>query len=238
VHVEVVSADTSEVVADPVELVFTAANATTAQSVVLHGLDDDVVDGPRDVALTIRVSSSADASFADLPAQNLVARNLDDDIADIALALTGPEHLLEGESTALQIALGSRPLASVEISLEAMLEPPAGSDDAEFVLLPDAVTIDPAQWDQPVPLALNTFDNGLVNERRVIGIHVLAITTTDPVYAVLAVDPLQVTLDDGQTGSVVVEPIPGPGLLALLSLGIGLMLLGSIASLPRQKRRA
>jgi hypothetical protein len=238
VHVEVSSADTSEVVADPVDLVFTVANAMTAQTVVLRGLDDDIADGPRDVPLTVRVTSSADSSFADLPAQNLVARNLDDDVANIGLALTGPEHLLEGESTALQIAFGSRPLAPVEISLEAMLEPPAGADDAEFVLLPDTVTIEPAQWDQPVLLNLNTFDNGVVNERRVIGIHVLAITTTDPVYAGLAVDPLQVTLDDGDAGSVVVEPIPGPGPLALISLGIGVMLLGSIASLPRQKRRA
>lgn len=240
VHVEVVSADISEIVVDPIGLVFTADNATTAQAVVLRGLDDDIADGDRDVALTIRVSSSADTSFADLPPQSLDVQNLDDDVAGISLAISGPDHLLEGESTELQLALASRPLSTVDIVLEAMLELPANASDAEFELIPEHVLINPAQWNDALTLTLNTFDNGVVNERRTIGIRVVAITTTDPAYAALVVNPVQVTLDDDEGGGVFVEPIPvpGPGLLALLSLIIGLMLLGSMSHLPRQTRRA
>lgn len=238
VHVEVLSTDTSEVVADPIALVFSATNATTAQAVVLHGLDDDIADGVRDVPLTIRVSASADPRFAGLAPQSLIARNLDDDVASVDFAIAGSNQLIEGESTTLQLSLGSRPLAPVEFTLQATVEPPAGVDDAIIELVPDSVVIDPANWNQSAPVTLNTFPNGVANERRIIGIRVTAITTTDTVYAALVVDPLLVSLDDQDTAAVVPIPIPGPGPLALLALAIGLMLLGSIASLPRQKRRA
>ena len=238
VHVEVLSTDTSEVVVDSVELVFSSTNATTPQAVVLHGLDDDIADGARDVPLTIRVSSSADPRFAGLSPQSLIARNLDDDVAAVSLALSGSDHLVEGESTTLQLALGSRPLAPVEVTMQAMVEPPDNLDDAIFELVPVSVVIDPANWNQSAALTLNTFDNSVSNARRIIGVRVTAITTADPIYATLAVDPLLITLDDRGAVDVVAIPVPGPSLLALLSLFIGLMLLGSIASLPRQKRRA
>ena len=199
VHVEILSGDTSEVVVDPVELVFSATNATTLQAVVLHGLDDDIADGTREVSLTIRVSASTDADFASLPAQSLNAQNLDDDSASISLNLVGSDQLLEGDSTNLQLALGSQPLAPVEFALMATVEAPDGADDASVELVPMNIVIDPANWRQPVPLALNTFDNGAVNTRRVIAIHVDAITTSDPIYAALLVAPALVTLDDRDT---------------------------------------
>ncbi len=238
VHVEIRSNDTSEVVVDPVELVFSATNGMTPQTVILRGLDDDIADGTRAVPLTIRVSASADSDFVNLSPQSVIAQNLDDDTAGIALTLSGSDHLLEGDSADLRIALSSRPLAPVELAVEATVEPPAGADGAILELIPMSVVIDPTQWNQTVPLTLNTFDNGVANERRIIGIRVTAITTTDAVYAALAVDPVLVTLDDGEGNDVIVTPIPGPGLLALLSLAIALMLLGSIASLSRHQRRA
>src|SRR5690606_7614640 len=116
-------------------------------------------------------------------------------------------------------------------------EPPAGTGDAEFELIPDHVVINPDQWNQSQALTLTTFDNGVVNERRIIGVRVLAIATTDPGYAAMVVDPLLITLDDDERGGAFVEPIPipGPGPLALLSLIIGLILLASVAPMPRQK---
>ena len=85
VRVGIESSDPSEIVVDPLELVFSPTDATTPQAVVLRGLDDDVVDGTRDVGITIRVISSADPQFAALSPQNIMASNLDDDGRSITL---------------------------------------------------------------------------------------------------------------------------------------------------------
>src|SRR5690606_10925442 len=163
----------------------------------------DIADGDRDVQLTIRVSSSADVDFADLPLRSVVVRNLDDDTVGADLSLSGPGELIEGESTSLQLTLRSQPLAAVQFSLLARVEP--------------------AQWNQLVPVRLDTFDNGVFNQRRTVAIHVADIESSDPAYAALAIEPVMIELEDRVPVGVVAQPIPGPGRTALWLLAIGLM---------------
>ena len=238
VHVEITSADPSEVVADPVDLVFTAANATTAQPVILHGLDDDVADGTRDVALTLRVSASDDNQFAAMPAQFVTAHNLDDDVAAIRLSLAGPQDLTEGDSTELQLSLGSRPVAPVTLTLAAAVESPADPNSALIELEPQVLTIEPPQWEGSNAVILRTFNNGTVDGLRIIGIRVAAVESADPGYAALGSDPVFVDLDDAEGLLVTPIPVPGNGRLALALLSIFLLLLGSAAIRSRQTRRA
>lgn len=237
VRVEVISADTNEVVVDPLELVFGAADATTPQPLVLQGLDDDVADGTRTVPLTIRVIASADPAFAALPAQIVVARNLDNDYARVQLALTGPEHLVEGQSTGLRVMLGSRPTAPVTLTFEAATQPPSAPGDSTLLLTPLTLTIEPAQWNAGAPLTLTTFDNGIANGRRIVAVRVGTIVTLDPVYAALVSNPVSVALDDAGVGTEAVA-VPALTPFAMLFLILGMLLLGAATCRPRQQRRA
>ena len=236
VRVGIESSDPSEIVVDPLELVFSPTDATTPQAVVLRGLDDDVVDGTRDVGITIRVISSADPQFAALSPQNIMASNLDDDGRSITLSLTGPANLVEGASTGVRARLGSRPAAAVVLHLIASVRPPASPGSAIVALEPATLTIQPAQWSTGLPFVLRTADNGVVDGRRVIAVHVDSIESDDAGYASATSNAVDVTLDDAAAQTVVAVPVDAPGILVLLILGLALLAAG--ASRHRQPRRA
>jgi len=68
----VVSDDSDEVIADPVQLVFTTADWDVAREVVLSGVNDRAVDGTQLVPVTVSVdAANSDAGFAGLDAETV-----------------------------------------------------------------------------------------------------------------------------------------------------------------------
>lgn len=236
VRVAIASGDPSEVVVNPAELVFGPANGTSPQDVVLRGLDDEVVDGDRDVTLVVRVIASADPAFAALTPQSIVIRNLDDDGARIHLDLVGTSTLSEGESTNLRARLASRPNAPVVLNLRAAVRPPNAPDSATLTLVPVSLTLAPAQWSTGLPFTLNTIDNGVADGSRIVAVSVDSIATADPAYATAIANNVEITLNDARGSGAVAVPVQGPIGLALLIFSLALLAAGALGF--RQQGRA
>ena len=231
VHVHIASADTGEVTVTPADLVFTAANATTAQDVVLHGVDEHVADGMSHVALNIRVASTTDAVFAALPAQNVTATNADDDVAGVNLALVGASSVTEGEFTSFHVNLGSQPTAPVTLQFEAVVAAPDSPTSVTYTLQPTSLLLDPTQWQSGGDLVLDTSDNGMPDAARVLQVRVAHVASTDTTYAALASANVPVTVRDRVAAPVAV-PSLRPALLVFLLLGT--LLLGAATLPPRR----
>lgn len=215
VRLLVTSADTGEVIATP-QLLFDAGNATVPQSVILDGVDEFVDDGDQTVTLTIAVSVDSDPDFAALQPITRTVINVDNDVAGLTLALTGPARILESESTSLALGLTSEPTAPVTANLEAVLRAPGQAGDLLYTLVPTTLSIAPADWQSPAPLRLNTLDNRLANGNQVVDIRILSVTSADPNYQGLGAAPVAVEVVD--RGAYGLQEIPVDRWLAWLAM--------------------
>lgn len=225
------SANVGEVRVAPQELVFTAGNATEPQTVNLQGVDEFIDDGNRNVAITIAVSPDSDPDFVTLPpvVRNVV--NVDNDTAAIALALTGPASLVEGQSTTLELRLGSEPTSTVTVNLEAVLRAPGQASDLMFELVPLTVTIAPAQWQAPNLLTMRTRDNGLANPDQIVDVRVVSVVSDDTIYAAQTAVPVAIDVSD--RGPLGLQEIPLNRWMHWLAL---ILVLTGLMALPRNSR--
>lgn len=190
------SDDTGEVLAEPAQLVFTPANGTTPQSVLLRGVDDDEADGDRQVTLRITVATSDDPAFAVLPPRTLTVGNLDDDTPRVRLQRTGPASIVEGDTTTFALSLGSRPVAAVDIALQAVPDAPPQRPIGDYTLSPQTLRIEPDAWNTPVTITLATVDDSDDLGDYVLQVQALATASDDPLYAALASALQPVAIED------------------------------------------
>ncbi len=231
VRIAIETADPGEVRPAPEVLEFTAANATTMQSVTLRGMDDFIDDGDQNVELIVRVMPGSDPDFVALPAQRYTAINVDNDSAAVMLSLSGPGSVVEGESTTLGLRLASEPSAPVRIDLQALLRAPGRPGDVDYTLEPLSVTIAPTEWNNVQALRLSTRDNRSVNGDQIINVRIERVISDDPVYPPLTAPDVAVrVIDVGLTGLQAIPVNRGSWLLILL---MGLIGLAQFASLRR-----
>jgi multidrug efflux pump subunit AcrA (membrane-fusion protein) len=82
VELAISSADTGEATVSPATVTFTVDNWSTAQPVTVTGVDDTVVDGGQNTALTVSVvDATSDDAFDLVADQTVTAATMDDDIA-------------------------------------------------------------------------------------------------------------------------------------------------------------
>lgn len=232
VRLVITSGNLGEVVATPQQLVFTAANATVPQAIVLSGVDELVDDGDRSVIVTIAVSIDSDPDFVGLAPITRTVVNVDNDTAGVVLALTGPSSILESQSTTLALSLASQPTAAVTVTLEAVLRAPGQSGDLLYALAPLTVTILPEQWTTPVELRLQTTDNRLANPDQIVDVRVASVSSADLGYAGVGAAPVAIHVVD--RGAYGLQEIPVDRWLLWLALGL---VLSGVLALPRVEQR-
>jgi hypothetical protein len=206
VRVAIESANAGELSNRPTLIVFNPESATVAQAITLQGVDEFIDDGDQAVPLRIRVLPDSDPAFAALPPVARTVTNLDNDVAGVALALSGPASILEGESTTLALNLRSQPTASVTVNLQATLRPPGQAGDLSFALQPITVTVEPANWRSPVPLTLSTEDNFRLNGSQRVEVRVSKVVSSDALYASQSAAPVEIEVRD----RTVVRTVPIP----------------------------
>ncbi len=234
VRITIATSNPGEVRGEPVELTFTQANATVTQSFTLRGVDEFIDDGDQTVSLTLRVLPGSDPDFAALPAQNFTATNVDNDAAAVRLSLTGPAEILEGQSTALALTLGSQPTAPVRVDLEAVLRAPGRPGDLDYTFEPVSVTLAPSLWNVPQALTLSTRDNRAINGSQIVDVRIVRIVSDDPLYPPLTAIPVSVRVID--LGLSTVQGIPANRGLWLLVLLLGAI--GAVQLAGSLRRRA
>ncbi len=199
VEFSVVSADATQATVSPASLTFDGTTWDDPQTVSVTAVDDDLVDGDEPVDVTLDVTSSADAAFADLSAV-VAATAEDNDVPGLVLE-GGPVAVTEGGATdELTVRLSSEPTADVTVGF--------AFDAAGQVALSDTtLTFTSANWNVDQPVTVSAVDDSVAEGEQVVGLT-LSVQTGDATYLAVPDEPTSVTVTDNDVPGLVLEGGP------------------------------
>lgn len=142
VKIPVASADPTEGTVSTSLLIFTPANWSAKQTVVVTGVNDDVADGSPSYKVTLGEPMTTDAGYSGLKPPDVSLINQDDDEPGIVVSPAEGNTTEAGGDTRFSIKLRSEPKGSVTISVRS-------SDPTEGTLLVEEVVLTAADWSTP-----------------------------------------------------------------------------------------
>ena len=104
VTIGITSADTGEVTVSPATLTFTSANWNSPQTVTLTGVDDALVDGDINTAVTVSVDGGP-ADYTALANQTVTVTTTDDDVGTSPIITAQPSNELVAEGGTLSLSV-------------------------------------------------------------------------------------------------------------------------------------
>jgi alpha-tubulin suppressor-like RCC1 family protein len=197
VVIDIADNDTNEAQRSPTSLTFTNSNWSTAQTVTVTGVDDNVVDGSQSVLLTLSVNdgSSFDAydSVAD---QTVTVTNSDaGDSANFTVTETsGSTSFAENGTDNFTVILTSEPLANVVYSVTA-------SDTDEFTVSPSTLTFTPSNWNTAQAVTTSGVNDNAIDGTAWGTATVAVSSTVDATYASMGNKTISTTITDIRSGS-------------------------------------
>jgi glutamine cyclotransferase len=194
------SSDTAEGSVSPGNLVFTADNWNTPQTVTVSGVDDFIDDG--DAAYTIAVGpvTSSDAKYAAVSHPGVAVTNIDNDTAGITVApISGLVTTEAGGAAEFTIVLDSQPTGNVTVVV-------LSSNVNEGTVSHGSVTFSTANWNVPQKVTVTGVDDPVDDGDAVYTILVGPVVTGDPKFAGLNPADVSVTNIDDDTAGIVVAP--------------------------------
>jgi large repetitive protein len=203
VTIPVVSADAEEGTVSPTQLVFTADNWNAPRTVTITGVDDAVQDGNQEYRITIAAATSMDAKYNMLDVPDLVAINVDNDVAGITVRPPAMPNTSErGTSTTFTVELNSQPTAPVTIRL-------TSSMPAEGTMSPAELHFNATDWNAPQVVTVTGVDDRVADGNQPYTIVTQPSTSTDINYNdVNAPDVAITNLDDDSPGFIVTPTTP------------------------------
>ncbi len=162
VRIGITSSNLSEAYAAPTELVFTAANWNTPQSVHVYGVQDGVVDGTQTVTLTAAVIDAASSNEYDtLPDQTVLISVVN---ADVPGFTTNPGTIQTIETAGgysnVSVRLDAKPLSNVVFNVS--------SDDVSEAVVPTtSFVFTPANWDTIQYIQVGAVDDAIVDGSQI-----------------------------------------------------------------------
>ncbi len=147
-------------------LTFTAENWNTPQTVTVHGVDDEDMDGDQDAAVTVSVVAEQSAgSYATAPPATVSVRNFDDESAGIFVSKLAVETGESGASDSFDLALTSNPASAVQLRVSLR-----GEDGQPDAIVPEEAALS-TQGGSRVQELLLTFDEGEGTVRQTVTVH-------------------------------------------------------------------
>ncbi len=142
VTVSITSTNPGEGTPSVASLTFTAADWNVAQSVVVTGVDDPILDGDRTYSVVVGPAASADLGYDGYAAAGLNLTNFDNDGVGISVHVAGAAKTTEGGGQCvIELTLTSRPTADVTFGVRS-------TNPAEGVPDVTSVTFTPLDWDK------------------------------------------------------------------------------------------
>ncbi len=184
-----------------VTLTFTPANWDRPQRVTVRGLDDHIVDGDVLYRVLLRPgNTNADPKYASIRPQSIYLTNLDNDAAGFSITPVGKLTTSEsGDAAQFDVVLKSQPTDNVVLSL-------ASTDRSEGRVLGSTLTFTPADWNVPQRVTVRGVDDAMADgDREYQIIAEVASTTTDPDYASLSAQSIQLTNSDNDVAGLAIE---------------------------------
>ena len=205
VTVGVSSSDTGEGTVSTSSLIFTSANWDTPQTVTVTGVNDDIDDGVVLYQIRFADAVSTDPAYSGFVLDDLAARNLDDDTANVIVTPSGglPVNISEDglETDVLTVSLSIPPTDDVVVTIES-------SDTTEGIVSTSLIqlTFTTANWDTPQSANVQGVDD-MVDDGDILFAYTVDVTSADGAYDAVVVAPLQaINADNDEVGITVTAP--------------------------------
>ena len=227
VSVAVATGDATESTTNVTLIVWDAGNWTSAVTVGISGVDDDVDDDNVAHVISVGPADSGDPKYdGRSPADTVTITTVDDETAAVvasAVALTTSES---GASILLTLELSSMPLANVSVGV-------VSNDLTEGTVDPSAVTWAPSTWTELKTVTVTGVDDDLDDANVAYTVKANDAVSADPSYDGLPVSggTFSLTNLDNDTSSVVV--VPPSGLLETDEVGTTKTFTVVLSSEPR-----
>ena len=196
------SSATDEVTVAVSSVTFTSANWSTAQTITVTGVDDDIVDGAQTATIITALAVSSDTKYNNINPNDVTVINDDQgDVAGVTVSPTSGLQTAENGATAtFTIVLTSEPTADVTINL-------SSSDTGEGTVSPASVTFTSANWNNTQTITVTGVNDAVADGDQSYTIITSAANSSDGVYNGMAVDDVSVTNVDGDIANINVSTI-------------------------------
>ncbi len=202
VTIEVRSNDTTEDIATPGSLTFTAADWNVPRTVTVTGVDDNIADGNQVTRILLLPAMSADPAYNGFNPPDPLVTNVDNDSPGILVTPTSGLFVSEvGDTAQFTIVLNSEPTANVRIPL-------SSSDTTEGTVSVSSVTFTPTNWNIPRTVTITGVDDPNSDGNQLFTIVTGAAESTDSGYAGRNPANVSVTNVDDDIAAVVVDATP------------------------------
>jgi len=201
VSIGVSSSNTGEGKVSPAMLVFTPDNWSSAQTVTITGVQDEVADGPQTYQVKLANASSADPKYDGKFATQLDVQNIDDDVPGYVVSADPMLQTTESGGTAtFSVKLQSKPAGSTTVTLAL-----TSTKLTEGSASPSTLVFSAADWDQPHTVTVTGVD-----DKKVDGPVSYQITfTPDASYSATVPAAVSLTnVDDDELGVLITQVTP------------------------------
>ncbi len=152
------SPDTGEATVSASTLTFTPDNWSTAQTVTVVGVDDEVADGNQSSSVVVTVmDASSDDDFDALGDRAVRVTTIDDESAGFTLWTTAVAVGEDGTSDTFTVVLNQAPTTDVVVAL-------SSADTGEATVSPATLTFTATDWSTPQTATVSGVDVELENE--------------------------------------------------------------------------
>ncbi|MEQ9443434.1 MAG: Calx-beta domain-containing protein, partial [Cyclobacteriaceae bacterium] len=159
VVVDISSSDTGEGTVDKTSLTFTNGNWNTPQTVIVTGIDDDIIDGAVTYNITLSIDdASSDDDYDGLSDQTISVNNSDDDVAGLTIVeSSGSSATAEAGSTDdFTVVLNAQPSSDVVINI-------SSSDTGEGTADKSSLTFTNSNWLTPQTITVTGVDDDIID---------------------------------------------------------------------------
>ena len=196
--------DATEVILGKKQLVFTSANFNVPQSVVISGINDQILDGNQPFAVTIGPAVSSDTAYNALAAE-IVNGTVLDIAARPAVTVSAPspaQTTEAGVAATFTVVLTTQPTSNVVLNLRSR-------DTTEGVVTPGRLTFTPINFDTPQVVTVTGVDDSIDDGNVPYIVELDPVISSDPNYSTINPKDVALVNVDDDTRGVVIDPISG-----------------------------
>ena len=206
VVIDVTSLDTTEVIVDRSQLIFTTSDWFTPQTVTLTGQSDGVTDGNQSVIISLDINAAGTASetsgYLSLNPPDVAVIN-SDNVVGVTLTPASGVTVEEGATTTFSVTLNTQPSTGHVVVIDI-----TSLDTTEAQVDKTFLTFDEFDWATPQVVTVTGEADGIAdgNQTVVIALDINTGSTTDT-SGYLDINPpdfIVITADNGSPGVVVI----------------------------------
>ena len=201
VTINISSSDTGEGAVDKSSVTFTAGNWSTAQTVRVTGVDDDIDDGNINYTIVHADAVSSDPVYDGMPVNNVSVTNLDDDNAGISVSAISGNTTEGGGTATFNVVLDTEPTANVTISF-------VSTDLVEGTISPASYTFTAGNWDSHQTVTVTGKDDDIDDGDQTYDINI-SVSSADGNYGSAMNTSVEVINEDNDNAGITVSAISG-----------------------------